>query len=93
MNGDTFCIANKFNESVRELQRTIESATLKITNKIYIKTRYNIKPDFKAIAVNSFHSDIENVNFAEHVKSTGQINQWVESKTNGKILNLIDPGI
>nr|AYV99631.1 venom polypeptide [Dolopus genitalis] len=62
---------------------------LKIANKVYIKTGYTLKPQFNEIATKNFHSEAENINFAQKQESADKINSWVEGKTNNKIKDLI----
>ncbi|KAL3276882.1 hypothetical protein HHI36_012253 [Cryptolaemus montrouzieri] len=60
-------------------------------NKIYLKDGYTINPDFLKLSQEVFDASLENINFAEAAKAAQTINSWVESKTNDKIKNLIDP--
>lgn len=66
---------------------------MSIANKIYVGDDSRIKPEFKDIAINKFDSEIENVDFGDSDAAAGQINAWVEEKTNNKIRNLVDPAI
>ncbi|KAB0802230.1 hypothetical protein PPYR_04416 [Photinus pyralis] len=58
-------------------------------NKIYLNNKCEIKSHYRDIAINTFKAGIENINFSETEKATKIINQWVESKTNSKIKDLI----
>lgn len=64
-----------------------------MANKIYIQENYAVNKDFQAIATNSFYSEAENVNFSDNAVSAKKINDWVESKTNNKIKDLIDKSL
>lgn len=93
LTADKQAIANKFSESMTDLQSKIGNSTLNIANKIYLKTGYSIKPEFKDIAVSKFHSDIELVDFLQKEQTAKQMNQWVEEKTDNKIKDLINPDV
>lgn len=62
---------------------------LNVANKIYVKNSYKLKESFKNVAVENYFSDIESVNFGDSINAANSINQWIESKTNDKIHNLI----
>lgn len=62
---------------------------LQIANKLFVQENYKIKPEFNEIAKKSFQSEAQNLNFAKSVESAKTINDWVESKTNNKIKDLI----
>lgn len=66
--------------------------TLKIANKVYVKNGYKLKPEFNEVASKSFHSEAENVNFAQNTETAEKINSWVEQKTNNRIKDLISSG-
>lgn len=64
---------------------------LKIANKIYVMKGYTPKATFKSVAVKSFNSDAQDLDFTKNQESANTINSWVESQTNNKIKNLIAP--
>ncbi|XP_055916247.1 serine protease inhibitor 42Dd-like isoform X4 [Eupeodes corollae] len=67
------------------------SKLLKIANKLYVQEGHEIKPEFNKIAVESFNSSSEAINFADSAPAAKSINNWVEEKTNNKIKDLISP--
>jgi serpin B len=81
-------VSNYFNSVISEVD---SKEALKIANKIYVKNGYSIKPKFSEIVSKKFGSAVENINFCDNVEAASEINEWVESKTNNKIKNLIDP--
>lgn len=83
-------IASNFKSLMESLNK---GPSVKLANKIYIQENYTIKAKFNAIATGSFYSEAENLNFANNDASAKTINNWVESKTNNKIKDLIDPSI
>lgn len=65
------------------------NSKLSIANQIYVNQGSKIRDDFREIATSKFMSGIESLNFANAPASAKHINNFVESKTNGKIRNLI----
>ncbi|KAK9874766.1 hypothetical protein WA026_005573 [Henosepilachna vigintioctopunctata] len=65
--------------------------SLDTANKIYLNDGYLINPEFLKLAQEIFDASLESVKFAENVKAADTINKWVESRTNKKIQNLVDP--
>jgi serpin B len=77
-------------DSFADLQEKVKGTTgLKIANKIFVKNGFTVKPTFNEVATKSFDSGAEAVNFAQSQKAAKIINDWVESKTNNKIKDLI----
>lgn len=66
-----------------------EPYQLSSANKIFLNDKCDVKDEYKELAVNSFQSDIENMNFADGEKVAIDINRWVESKTDNKIKDLL----
>lgn len=60
-----------------------------IANKVYVMQNYVIAPQYKKDAVDIFNSELQSLNFALSDASAKTINEWVESKTNEKIKDLI----
>lgn len=79
-----------------ELRQSLTSdgnCTLNIANKLYPQQDYTILPEFIEAARKHYDATAENVNFAgdgEGARKT--INEWVESKTNKKIKELLPDG-
>ncbi|XP_077286455.1 alaserpin-like [Arctopsyche grandis] len=86
--------AEAFKSTIAGLQ-DVKGITLNIANKIYIPDGpgYSLAPEFQKKAVDIFRSEVQNINFGESAKAASTINQWVESKTNNKIKDLIDPSL
>ncbi|KAK9878437.1 hypothetical protein WA026_022077 [Henosepilachna vigintioctopunctata] len=87
---------DKLKESFKVLSSKLKSNQdycLNAANKIYLKNKYVIDPDFFKLSREIFDAGLENLDFEEKVHAANVINKWVESKTNEKIKNLIDPEI
>jgi serpin B len=83
-------VSNYFNSVMSDME---SSDKLKIANKIYVKNGYTVKPKFNEIIAKKFGSAIENIDFGQNVEAAKFMNEWVESKTNNKIKNLVDPNV
>lgn len=79
-------VAKAFEEFLVPLN---DNPMLKIANKVFVKNDYHIKAAFNEIATKQFLSETQTLNFSESVNSANIINQWVESKTNHLIKDLI----
>ncbi|GAV04547.1 hypothetical protein RvY_14815 [Ramazzottius varieornatus] len=66
---------------------------LSLANRAYIEKTLNVKKDYINTISNKLNSTVGVVDF--HTKANAvrqEINKWVESQTNGKIKNLLQPG-
>ncbi|XP_050092376.1 antitrypsin-like isoform X2 [Anopheles aquasalis] len=81
-------------ESYGQLMKLLESdKSISVANKVYVKAGYEVKPSFNEVAINSFRSEAEEINFTDNKAAAQTINDWVESKTNQKIKNVISPSV
>lgn len=62
-----------------------------LADKLYIDKKFKVKKSFQNVAVSSYQSEVEKVNFSDNQKTANLINDWVENKTNNKIQDLINP--
>ncbi len=63
-------------------------------NSFWGQMDFKFKKEFVEIVRNHFSGEIKNVNFVKEAeKCRVEINKWVESKTNNKITDLIQPGL
>ena len=75
-----------------ELNNNQGNYTLSTANALWIKEGYNLSDDFVRIARESYESEVSSVDIPTE-ESRVQINEWVESKTNDKIKDLIPEGV
>ncbi|XP_047108921.1 serpin B6-like [Schistocerca piceifrons] len=68
-----------------------QNVLLDIANKIYLRNGSEIKKEFRQTA-DRFLAGVEQINFAESEQSRKTINDWIESKTHGKIKDMIGKG-
>ncbi|XP_075167856.1 uncharacterized protein LOC142240023 [Haematobia irritans] len=90
--------AGQSSESVAEnfhsiLNKYVNSNILQMANKFYIMDGYKVKDHFNEVLTNKFFSSAENINFRDSDKATDIINNWVKSKTDNAIEDLIKPNV
>lgn len=89
LSGDKQAVAEQFALSAESLSKNLGNSTLSIANKVFVQDGYTVKKEFGDVAVKSFRSEAQSINFAKSVEAAGTINHWVEDKTNNKIKDLI----
>lgn len=65
------------------------SATLSIVNQIYVQKGNEINKNFSDAAKDKFRAGIDSLNFEKSEKSAKTINEFVQDKTNKKIMEII----
>ncbi len=72
-----------------------DKVKLQVANKMFVDDSFEPKQDFKDLLAVFYRSTVEEVDFgqANGARATQIINQFVRSKTQGKIPNLIQPGV
>ncbi len=88
---DTAVVEDGVGALMNRLQE-INDVRLDVANRIYLKAGYPIKEGFNSSA-SRFKAGVEEVDFLEEPKARKTINDWVESKTNHKIKEIIPSGI
>lgn len=83
--------ATQFKNYYNFLKKAVGNSTFSLANEIYVKLGYKLNPQYQKLVVDQFMSGIEQLNFADAEESAQIINEFVESKTDGKIQNLIAP--
>lgn len=74
------------------LEKDKGSATFSLVNQIYVKTGQEISKNFSDVAKDKFMAGIDSLDFAKSEKSAKTINEFVQSKTNKKIKEIIKAG-
>ncbi|KAK9874763.1 hypothetical protein WA026_005571 [Henosepilachna vigintioctopunctata] len=64
---------------------------LHTANKIYLDHKLEIKSCFKKDSEKYFDAYLDLINFADNQKAAETINQWIQSRTNDKIKNMVPP--
>jgi serpin B len=68
-----------------------QNYTLNMANKIYVKSDFEINPQFKNLARDVFGTESESIEFGRKQKAAQTMNAWVENQTRNKIHNLVSP--
>ncbi len=67
--------------------------SVNLANKIYSKSELNLNEEFMNNLSKYFESEMQQINFNNPYETVQLINEWVASKTNNKVNNLIDISI
>ncbi|XP_062134425.1 antichymotrypsin-2 isoform X14 [Drosophila sulfurigaster albostrigata] len=81
-------IAESFHKVLAAFEK---SSVLRIANKIYIKTGYQLRDEFSSLIFKKFLSGVEPIDFTQKEKAARAINSWVEQRTENLIKDLISP--
>ena len=66
---------------------------LNVANKIFFKKEYLLSQEFIDNLAKYYNSEAQSINFSKSVEATDYINSWVESVTNKKIQNFLNPNL
>ncbi|XP_063379472.1 antichymotrypsin-2-like [Cydia fagiglandana] len=67
------------------------SVNLSTAAKVYSDLKYPLSDGFKKDSVDVVHAGTQEVDFSKNTEAANTINSWVESQTNNKIHDLIQP--
>ncbi|XP_051860072.1 serine protease inhibitor 42Dd-like isoform X3 [Drosophila albomicans] len=81
-------IAESFHNVLAAFEK---SSVLRIANKIYIKSGYQLRDEFSSLIFKKFLSGVEPIDFTQNEKAARDINSWVEQRTENRIKDLISP--
>ncbi|XP_060657880.1 serine protease inhibitor 42Dd-like [Drosophila nasuta] len=81
-------IAESFHNVLAAFEK---SSVLRIANKIYIKSGYQLRDEFSSLIFKKFLSGVEPIDFTQNEKAARAINSWVEQRTENLIKELISP--
>jgi len=89
-------VAQAFGKIIKDLNArgAGDKYELRVANALWGQRDYKFLPDFMTLVEREYGGKLQQVDFvkaAEQVRQT--INTWVEKQTNGKITNLISPGV
>lgn len=82
-------VADQYQKLFMTLDNDKGPSTLSIVNEIYVQKGHEINKKFSDVAKDKFKAGIESLNFAKSEKSAKTINEFVQSKTNKKIMEII----
>ncbi|XP_045407529.1 leukocyte elastase inhibitor [Lemur catta] len=87
-------IHSRFQSLHADINKRGASYILKLANRLYGEKTYNFLPEFLASTQKTYGAELASVDFqhaSEDARKT--INQWVEGQTEGKIPELLAPGV
>ncbi|XP_026378737.1 serpin-Z2A-like [Papaver somniferum] len=86
-----FC--SQLMSSLNETQTQRQLSPLSIANSVWVNESCALKPKFQEVADSVFSAHVQAVDFEHKADEvTEMVNQWVETKTNGIIKNLVQKG-
>jgi len=91
LNANKSILATQFHEYYDLLEHGVGKSIFSIANQVYVQYGYPLNKNFQQVAVESFKSGIESVNFGNRDEAAQTINHFVEVKTKEKIKQLIKP--
>lgn len=90
-------LSNNKNEVEKSIKSLLPSLTgngfytLHTADKIYVKNKYPIRPNFKKTAREVYRVHSENIIFSKKVKAAKTMNYWVARNTKNKIHDIVFP--
>lgn len=86
-------VANQFRNYMALIKKSAGQSELMFVNQIYVQQTCRLNEEFQKIAANQFDAGVEYVNFSNTNETTQLINNFVRTKTRGKIEKFVPPGI
>ena len=89
-------LAAGFGQLQRQLQTSEQNQgmTLSLANGLWCQQAHSFLPAFLNLARNTYQATVKQVDFRTQAEPTRvQINQWVSRQTQGKITDLLQPGV
>ncbi|MHB1558833.1 MAG: serpin family protein [Isosphaeraceae bacterium] len=75
-------------------ERKEQGYRLSVANRLWGEQGFHFLPEFQAVTRDHYGAELAPVDFARHAEEARQrINGWVEEQTQGKIRDLIPPGV
>lgn len=89
LNANRESLGNLYHKLLTSLQTN--DTSLIIANRIYVQDGHPLNEELQNLAKEKFFSDILPIHFADAKNTTKTINRYVQSKTNGKIHQIVTP--
>ncbi|XP_057318337.1 uncharacterized protein LOC130663233 [Microplitis mediator] len=78
-------------QSLIDTLNAVKKVELRLANKIYFNTGFDVKSEFKVLTETTFRSVSEIIDFGKTEEASKTINSWCEEKTNNRIKDVIQP--
>ncbi|KFZ60321.1 Leukocyte elastase inhibitor [Podiceps cristatus] len=86
-------IHSRFQTLTTHINRSNAPYLLRLANRLFGEKSYSFLPDFLTNTQKLYGADLATVDFLQACEEARkEVNQWVEEKTEGKILNLLSEG-
>uniref|UniRef100_A0A8D2KWR6 Leukocyte elastase inhibitor n=1 Tax=Varanus komodoensis TaxID=61221 RepID=A0A8D2KWR6_VARKO len=87
-------IHQEYEKHMSEINKPGTKYLLRLANRLFGETSYEFLTAFTNSTQKFYHADLEKVDFIRTAEDSREhINSWVEKQTEGKIQNLLAPGI
>ncbi|EHB09763.1 Leukocyte elastase inhibitor [Heterocephalus glaber] len=87
-------VHSSFQSLNEKLNKHGASCTLKLANRLYGQKTYDFLPEFLASTKKMYGAEMVSVDFQDDTENTRKkINKWVKEQTEGKIRELLVPGV
>ncbi|XP_028172428.1 leukocyte elastase inhibitor-like [Ostrinia furnacalis] len=83
--------ADGFRRLADNLEKRTSTNIFKVGNGVFLDNGFSVNPSFKQIAIKDFKSDVTQIKFSRPAQAAQKINNWIASKTNDKITQLVTP--
>lgn len=82
------------NQSYKDLVAALQShdpkVELSISNAIFYRNTFPVKPDFITTNQNYYNAEVSGLDFSKSTETLNKVNGWVNTKTKGKIDKIIE---
>lgn len=82
-------VAEQYQNMFNTLDKDKGPATFSLVNQVYVQKGHELSKNFSEVAKDKFKAGVDSLDFAESEKSAKTINEFVQSKTNKKIMEII----
>lgn len=83
-------INKSYKDLVAALQSHDPKVELSISNAIFYRNTFPVKPDFITTNQNYYNAEVSGLDFSKSTEALNKVNGWVNTKTKGKIDKIIE---
>lgn len=83
-------INKSYKDLVSALQSHDPKVELSISNAIFYRNTFPVKPDFITTNQNYYNAEVSGLDFSKSTEALNKVNGWVNTKTKGKIDKIIE---
>ena len=78
-------------DALRQIERDSQGARVSVANALWLMQGFPVTPSFVTVSRERYAATVENLDFGNSPQAAARINEWVSSKTNGRIPLLFEP--